>query len=96
MPLCCWLQAALSLLESALLLRGGLDAPVGRPPTLADITAVEAATGDALVRPQAHMQSCVHVPRRAHAQGYARAVRVSSQLLCLANSQVADVCLQVA
>ncbi|KAF5842057.1 non-SMC mitotic condensation complex subunit 1-domain-containing protein [Dunaliella salina] len=42
-------KAALSLLESALLLRGGLAAPVGQPPSLADITAVEAATADSLL-----------------------------------------------
>lgn len=43
-------RAALSVLEAVLLLRGKLDAPVGSPPTEADIAAVEAATADPLVR----------------------------------------------
>lgn len=42
-------KAAISVLESVLLLRGQLAAPAGAPPGPEDIAAVEAATADALV-----------------------------------------------
>lgn len=42
-------RAALGVLEGCLLLRGALEAPLGRPPGEEDIAAVEAATADSLV-----------------------------------------------